>query len=247
MPQPLSIELHASGAETANGSGAAVDMGLVASVSPRSAAKLEVAVTAFADVERVRLVFEHAAAEAGPWLELDELDLTQTGDHEHSVGDAKRWLRVSWELFGAGPSPSITFSVAGKAHQVYVSPRGLGQAMRVHALEDITTPTVRAAACISVSSEADGYIGGRYKLPLKQWDETLSAQCARMAIRYALDACGWQPDGPDNVVMLAFAHATAWLKRLQDGKLEPPDIVDSTPEAFEGGSVVLSRPRRRPI
>lgn len=247
MSQPLSIELHASGVETANGSGAAVDMGLVASVSPRSAAKLEIAVTAFADVERVRLVFEHAALEAGPWLELDELDLTQTGDHEHSVGDAKRWLRVSWELFGAGSSPSLTFSVAGKAHQVYVSPRSLQRVMRVHALEDITTPHARAGACISVSSEADGYLGGRYTLPLKQWDDTLTEQCARIAIRYALDACGWQPDGPDGVVEKAFDRAIAWLKRLQDGKLEPPEIVDSTPEVFEGGSVVVSRPRRRPI
>jgi hypothetical protein len=75
MSQPLSIELAASAARVASGSGTGVDLGLVAETAPRSAARLDVAVTAFSDVERVRLVVEHSALEAGPWLELDALDI----------------------------------------------------------------------------------------------------------------------------------------------------------------------------
>ncbi len=243
MPQPLSIELRASGAVTAAGSGAAKDLGLVAETVPRSAARLEVEVSAFDGLERLRLVIEHAAAETGPWLELDALDIEQAGDLELAVGDTKRWLRCRWELFGED-TPSVTFWVRGEAHQVYVSPRQLKSAIRVVALEEITTPSERADACIAVSDEADGYLNGRYVLPLKKWGGDLSAMLAKMAVRYALDAAGWQPDGPDSVIKEAFAHALAWLKRLQDGKLEPPGIVDSTPETFEGGSVVMSRPRR---
>lgn len=247
MPQPLSIELAASAARTAAGSGAAVDLGLVASVSPRSAARLQVEVTAFAGLERLRLVVEHAASSAGPWLELADLNVEQTGDHDFTVGDSKRWLRLRWELFGEAGTPSVTFAVAGQAHQVYVSPRGLGSAIRVVALNEVTTASERADACIAVSDEADGYLNGRYTLPLKKWSGDLSSMLARMAVRYALDAAGWQPDGPDSVVKEGFAHAIAWLKRLQDGKLEPPGMVDSTPEVFEGGSVVMSRPRRSPL
>ncbi len=247
MSQPLSIELAASAARVASGSGVAVDMGLVANLVPRSAARLEIAVTAFADFERLRLAVEHAAAETGPWLELDALDIQDTGDYKHSVGDTKRWLRLSWQIVGPGDAPSVTFSVAGEAHQVYVGPNGLSSAIRVVALDEVTTLSERADACITVSDEADGYLGGRYTLPMRKWDTTLKAMLARMAVKYSLDAHGWQPEGPDSVIKDNFNASIAWLKRLQDGKLEPPGMVDSTPETFEGGSVVMSRPRRSVI
>lgn len=248
MSQPLSIELLASATRTAAGSGTALDLGLVANTVPRSAARLDIAVTAFADLERVRLVVEHAVAAAGPWLELDALDVVQTGDLQLSVGDTKRWLRVSWEFVAIDAAPSVTFSVAGTAHQVYVGPRDLGRyGIRASELEQITTPSARADACISVSDEADGYLAGRYVLPIKAWDDGLRGQCARMAVRYALDRCGWQPGGPDSVIETSFSRAVKWLERLQKGQLEPPGIVDSTPEVFEGGSVVVSRTRRSVI
>lgn len=245
MSQPLSIELAASVARVADGSGVAVDLGLVAATVPRSAARLTVEVSDFAELERLRLVVEHAADSSGPWLELDALDITQTGDYELSVADTKRWLRASWGFFGASGSPSVTFSATGLAHQVYVGPRDLGRyGIRLEELLAITTPSARADACIAVSDEADGYLNGRYVLPLTAWDDALRGQCARMAIRYSLDRCGWQPDGPDNVIEKSFDRALSWFKRLQAGQLEPPGLVDSTPEEFEGGSVVVSRPRR---
>ncbi len=247
MSQPLSIELAASAARVANGSGAAIDLGLVANTVPRSAARLSVEVSAFAGLERLRLAVEHAAAIGGPWLELDALDIEQTGDLDLSVGDTKRYLRISWELVGADNSPSVTFTVLGEAHQVYVSPRQLRSAIRVIALEEITTPSARADACITVSDEADGYLGGGYTLPLLKWDNALTAKCAHMAVKYSLDACGWQPAGPDSVIKDNFDNALAWLKRLQAGNLKPPGMVDSRPELHEGGSVVVSRQRRGPI
>lgn len=247
MSQPLSIELALSAAQTADGSGTAVDLGLVGGVAPRSAARLTVDVTAFADLERLRLAVESAPANTGPWLELDALDVEQTGEYDLSVGDTKRWLRLRWELVGIGAAPSVTFEVLGEAHQVYVSPRGLKSAIRVVALEEITTKSARADACIAVSDEADGYLGGRYTLPMLKWDNALSAKCAHMAIKYSLDACGWQPGGPDSVIKDNFDNALRWLARLQDGKLEPPGMVDSTPGTFEGGSVVMSRSRRSVI
>lgn len=244
MSQPLSIELAASEARAANGSGDAVDLGLVAGLVQRSAARLQIDVTEFSDVERLRLVVDTAPADTGPWLELDAIDVEQTDQYELSVGDTRRWLRLRWELTGPGVAASVTFSVAGEAHQVYVSPRGLKSAIRVIALDEITTLTARADACIAVSDEADGYLGGRYTLPLRKWDNALAAKCAHMAIKYSLDACGWQAAGPDSVIKENFDNAVKWLARLQDGKLEPPGMVDSTPETFEGGAVVVSRVRR---
>jgi phage gp36-like protein len=244
MSQPLSIELAPSAARTADGSGVPVDLGLVAEVAPRSAAELVITVTDWEDVALLRLVVETSAQESGPWLEVDSLELQETGDHELAVGDTRRWLRLRWELSAAGASPSVSFSVEGEAHQVYIGPRDIGRGLRIEALEKIATSHERAAACIAVSSEADGYLNGRYTLPLKRWDHALRRHCASMAVHYVLDAAGWQPEGPDNVVKTAFDRAVAWFKRLQAGQLEPPDIVDSTPATFDGGSVVVSRSRR---
>jgi phage gp36-like protein len=248
MSQPLAIELAPSLARTAAGAGVAVDLGLVANTVPRSAARLDaIEVSAFSGLERMRLVIEHAAASSGPWLELDALEVEQTGDYELSVGDAKRWLRVRWELFGDDGSPSVTFGVQGEAHQVYVGPRGLKSAIREPALSDMTTATARADACIAASDEADGYLGGAFTLPLLAWDNTLSAKCAHLAIKYALDACGWQPEGPDNVLLANYTAAIRWMEKLQKRQLTPPGMVDSTPGQHKNNARVArirSTPRR---
>jgi phage gp36-like protein len=248
MSQPLAIELAGSAERAASGSGAAVDLGVVSTAEgapARSAARLEISVSAYANVERVRLVVQHAGAEAGPWVELDALDVEQTGDYELSVGGTRRWLRLSWEFFGPGGSPAVTFSVAGAAHQIYFGPKDLGRCgLPRSVIDDRITKSAQADACIRVSDEADGYLGARYTLPMLAWDDGLRGHGAAMAVRYGFDACGWQPEGPDAVIEAAFDRGLAWLKRLADGKLEPPGMVDSTPEVFEGGSVVVSRPRR---
>jgi phage gp36-like protein len=248
MSQPLAIELAASAARTADGSGTAVDLGLVGNTTPRSAARLTFEVTAFSDLERLRLAVETAPAETGPWLELDAVDAEQTGEYELSVGDTKRWIRLRWELVGSGGSASVTFSADGTAHQSYIGPRDLGRyGIRRQVIDERIELATQADACITVSDEADGYLGGRYTLPMLSWSEDLKAHCARMAIKYGLDTCGRQVEEPEDQVERGFDRAIAWLKRLQAGQLEPPGMKDSTPETFEGGSVVVSRPRRSVI
>lgn len=227
MPQALAIELASSSARTSAGAGTAVDAG--PDGVERSASRLVLDVTAFAEVERIRLIVETAPGSSGPWLELDALDIDQTGEYDLSVGNTKRWLRLRWEFAGADGSPSVTFSVTGEAHQVYINPRDLKSAIRVIALDEITTLTARADACIAVSDEADGYLNGAYMLPLVSWDDGLRGQLARMAVRYALDACGWQPEGPDGVIEKSFDRALTWLKSVKKGTVRPPNIVDSTP------------------
>ena len=230
MSSSIAITLHPAGAETAAGQGAAVDLGLVAETVPRSAARLDVAVTALANIERVRVIIDHGPANVGPWLEVEAIDVQQTGDFEISVADTKRWLRVRWEFTGASGSPSVTFSVAGLAHQVYVGPRDLGRyGIRQEEIDAILTPAAKADACIAVSDEADGYLNGAYTLPIVAWDDGLKGHLARMAIRYGLDRCGWQPDGPGDKIETGFDRALMWLKLVQKGTVRPPGIVDSTP------------------
>jgi phage gp36-like protein len=251
MPQPLAIELLALGAQTADGQGAAVDLGLVSDADgapARTAARLLVQVTAFTALERVRLIVEHSASGTGDWLELGAVDIEQTDEYDLSVADSRRFVRARWEFTPGTGTPSITLGVAGEAHQLYCGPRDLGSFGITRAvINDLLTPHAQADGCITASDEADGYLGGRYTLPMLAWDKTLSAQVARMAVKYGFDVCGWQPDGPNDVIMGNHSAALKWLMRLQDGKLEPPGMVDSTPDVFEGGSVVVSRPRRSPL
>lgn len=248
MSQALAITLRASAAAAASDSGTAVDLGLVSEAEgapARSAARLLVTVTAFTDLERVRLIVEHSAAQGGPWLELDAVDLLQTGKVKFSVADSDRWVRVRWELTAGGGSPSITFGVAGEAHQVYCGPGDLGSfGITAEVIDDLLTKHAQADGCITASDEADGYLGGRYTLPMLAVDKTCTAQVARMAVKYGFDVNGWQPDGPADQVMSNFSGALKWFMRLQDGKLEPPGMKDSTPEEYEGGSSTMSKPQR---
>lgn len=237
MPQPLAITLRPPAAATADGEGAAVDIG-----AARTAARLTVTATDGPPQRPFQVAVQTSPDGVGGWVDIDEpLTIGVLGALDFSVAGAQRFLRVRWSV----PESPVTFGVAGVAHQVYCSPHDIGRyGLREQALLDITTQSALADACITVSAEADGYLGGRYVLPLVAWDDDLRAHCARMAARYALDASGWQPGGPDEVVERSFDRAIAWLKRLQAGQLAPPGIVDSTPTVFEGGSVVVSRPRR---
>lgn len=239
MPQPLTIELRGSATATADGAGAAVDIG-----ATRTAVRVTIVASAGPPQSPFRVGIQTSPDGLNGWMDIDELwSIDRLGAQEFSVDGAQRFIRARWEVYGAEP---VEFAVLGVAHQVYCSSKDIGRyGIREAALVDITTPSSRADACIAASSEADGYLGARYTLPLTAWGDDLRAHCARMAARYALDACGWQPDGPDDVVERAFDRALAWFKQLRSDQLDPPDIVDSSPITHprKRRARIVSRPR----
>lgn len=241
MAQPLAVTLAASATVTLSGSGSAVDVG-----TSRRTLVLRAQATSFVPVDldpvpMVVVTLETRASDTSPWRAATTLSMGATGDYALSVGGLDRYLRVSWALTNM---TSATFEATGTAEQTYCDPSDITRyAVPEHAIEEIDAST-RAAACLSATAEADGYIGSAHVLPLVSWGDDLRAHVASMAAARIFRRRGADPEGPDKIVFDAQSQALKWLARLADGRLTPPDMVDGAPETFDGGSVIVSRPAR---
>lgn len=256
MANPVAIALLASAVQSADGAGTEVAL-----TGSRRAVALTVAVTDLelvtpgvgepvagdADYDltlyTVRVVVETRLSSSHPWVECSDLDVTATGQQALAAGGLEAEVRVRWE-FGTNVT-SITFAVDGFAHVVYIDPAHITKyAVPEHSIAEISA-SARAEACIAVTGEAEGYIAGAYELPLVSWDdEALRMHVSRIAAALLFSQRGCEPQGADASVFLERERAIEWLNRVANGRLKPAGIVDTTPETFEGGSVVLSAPSR---
>jgi hypothetical protein len=236
MANPLPITLLPSEARSGTGSGSPVDIGEI-----RSAARLVAMVSTLEDEGTVALSVQ-TSPDGTTWSSAGDFEFFQaTGHTIEFFGPLKRFVRVRWEIAGDDPA---TFEVSGNAHVVYCDPADISRfSLPERALDGITN-SERVGACIAATDISDGYVGGAYKLPLVAWGDDLRAQTAKLAGAQLLRFRGVDPEGPDAVVFQGEEKATEWLNRLANGRLSPPGIIDQTPAVFEGGSVVVSRPRR---
>jgi phage gp36-like protein len=115
-------------------------------------------------------------------------------------------------------------------------------AIRAEALEELDEADVNAVI-LAASVEADGYLNAAYTLPLTAWGDDLRAHVASLVVYRLLNARGRDPEG-DPLVDQVHADAISWLKGVASGRILPPDIVDSTPDEYDGGGVVVSQARR---
>lgn len=237
MTQPLAVDLVASAAVVAAGSGSAVDMGTL-----RRALRLTARVTTFTPVDSdpvptLTLTLETRADPSDPWRAADQLDVLGLGVAELSAGGLDRYVRVSWALANL---TTVTFAVLGVAHVTYCDPADItNYAVPEHSIAEISA-SARADGCIAATDVAAGFVGAAYELPLTAWGEDLRQQTAYLAAAQLFSRRGVDPGGPDKVVIDNRDSALKWFDRLANGRLSPPGIVDSTPEEDEGGSFVVS-------
>jgi phage gp36-like protein len=75
------------------------------------------------------------------------------------------------------------------------------------------------------SSLADGYLSGRYTLPLSAWADDLRLHVAGMAAFRLLAARGYNPQvANDEVIRLLWEDAIRWLERVAAGTITPAGI-----------------------
>lgn len=114
------------------------------------------------------------------------------------------------------------------------------------ALSAVATATQEDAldAC---SALADGYLDGRFTLPLAAWGDDLRMHVAGMAAFRLLAGRGYDPQkGGDEVIRMLWEDAIRWLERVSAGSVTPAGITDSTPsveEHIEGGVVISNTSR----
>lgn len=245
MLQSYGFELLASALQSASGSGGSVDItdGSVA----RRAAVVTVDVTAFVPVDSdpmpsVLFTLETRANSAAPWRSAGSVSAGALGTYELSAGALDALVRLSWTFTNM---TSATFQADASAGVTFCDPSDITRyAVPERSIEDVDAST-RAAACIAVTDLAAGYLNSAFTFPITAWGDDLRAKCADLAAAHIFKHRGADPTGPDAMVFDARDKALSWLDRIANGRLKPVGIVDSTPEVFEGGAVVVQgRPKR---
>lgn len=116
----------------------------------------------------------------------------------------------------------------------YASTTDLGRlGVATQALSGLDAAT-REDALDACSALADGYLSGRYTLPLSAWGDDLRLHVAGMAAFRLLAARGYDPNrGADAAIRMLWDDAIRWLERVSSGSVTPAGIVDATPEEQE--------------
>ncbi len=100
----------------------------------------------------------------------------------------------------------------------------------------------KTKALTNASADADDELNRRYALPLAQWPGSLRRNVATIAGYELLSGRGFDSADEGSALKTRALAARAWLKRVGDGTLDPPGIVDDTDDdaVHEGGAVVVT-------
>lgn len=124
----------------------------------------------------------------------------------------------------------------------YCEPLDLANVINPLALTNISQ-SQQVAACIDASAEVDGYINGRYNLPLIGWDGTIRRHTAYIAVYILMSARGYNPSaGGDDQLEKNYWKAvgdprypgTGYFPGIQRQAIHPT-VQESAPQL---GSVV---------
>lgn len=237
MASPLAITLRAESAVVVSASEASVN------ATPwRTCARLTLRVTAFT-AGGLTLYVDTSSTGSDNWTAIARRAINATGDYPFTVVGLKGYVRA--RLVVADGSSGIVAGVSGEAHQLYCSPDDLQRfGLPEETIESLERSAEdKADACLAATDEAEGYLATRYTMPLVAWGEALRLHTSKLAVVSFLDKAGWQPSGPDDVIMAAYDRAIAWLKGVSKGTISPPGIVDSS--APTAGSSVSGGARVR--
>lgn len=250
MTNPLSVSLHASGAENASGSGTAVDVTVdadaVSGVYVRGAARLRLDLSALTGTSLL-VVLESGPSSTGPWKQIGTFAaMTATGWQELVVAGGLSHLRCSWTLTGT----TATFAVTGQALTIFASPSDLRIPSGV---STSIGEEAKAKHLLSATGQVAGALQVVNALPLTTWGEDVRDATAVIATVELLDEIGWRPtDDFDkrllqryyNVVGSIDQNEAGWLDKVATGRRDPVGMVDSTPDTKEAGPVMYSTAAR---
>lgn len=129
----------------------------------------------------------------------------------------------------------------------YATPDLLQNAINVFSLIDVT-PTQQAYACTVGNAEADGFLSGRYALPIAEpFDPLIVHHALQLAVFYLLDARGYQPDaGADARWKPAAEVSREWFRNVQRQNIHPAVVpaVAQPGDPIRDLPQVISQPQR---
>jgi hypothetical protein len=248
MPNPLALTLHASAVQATSGQSATFDLLATAFAADglrRRIAELLLEVTAASGTAPTLNVTIETSPNPTSWQPvLAFKSFTDVGFQRLKFGPLERYLRAKWVI--GGTTPSFTLQITGDAHVVYAA----HDDFFVHGLPRIAVPDptdpvdLLSGALLGASSNANAQIPRAHTLPLKDpYPESLKRCCCKLAAFDFLTQRGFDPDDPaDKEVVTAAKAAEKWLDSLGGGV--EPDWVDATPDEYDAGAYMSTRPRR---
>jgi len=255
MTTPLTIELHASSAETVTGSGTGVDVTKndagTSGTYTRGAARLRLDVSAVSGTNpTLDVVVQTGPSSTGPWKQVGAFTrATATTWEELPVAGLLDWVRVSWTIAGTD-TPTFTFAVTGAAQIVYCSPADLRlPADSAATISDAT----KAKHILAATGKVAAALNVANLLPLTSWGEDIRDAAAIIATVEMFDEVGWRPEADfdkrlllryHNVVGSIDQNEAGWLDKVATGRLLPVGLVDATPDTEEAGPVMYSTAAR---
>src|SRR5688500_10636618 len=186
MANALAVTLHASGEETASGTGPVVDIG-----AGRSALALSLSITSTDGALATHI--ETSANGATGWHEIGQFDSSNAPfQSERSFDQAERYVRARWTFDGT----AVTFELAGAAHQLFATRRHLFRRMPEEALTSRAQTHEIADALIAASGDTEDAIGTAYSMPLVRGSESVARRSASIALYLLMDGVvGVKPGG----------------------------------------------------
>lgn len=213
MAQALLVTLHALGAEAADANGAAVDIGEL-----RSAVKLALTITAITG--NLTVFVETSPDGATGWRGVGQFDVaTAVGRQRWCFDECDRYVRVRWDV-----GTSATFSVAGEAHVLFARRGDLTSGSIPAAALASIDARVLADALIKASALAEDEISTSNPPPLTTWPESVTCNCADLAVFYAMSHRGFNPENSPLIVE-KYKDARSWFRSVAQGKVKPPGLT----------------------
>jgi len=219
MANPVDIELHASGQETSDASGAAVDLD---SRGLRSAVQVTLTVTA---ITGSAVVFVETSPNGTTgWRSVGQFDaVAAVGRQSWSFDQCDRYARVRWDLTGSGAA--MTFAVAGAAHVLYGEREDLAHEINAQALQNVDARII-ARCRVKASCDAEAALATGYEMPLTEWPESIGQREAAIAVFLVMRHRGFKPGTTiDDLVVKAHDDAQRWLKDVGAGRIKPPGMT----------------------
>ena len=112
------------------------------------------------------------------------------------------------------------------------------------ALEDVDDADIDAQLQASAGT-MDSYLSSRYALPIASPYPSGLKRCnVDIAVFHILMRRGFNPEEYDENYKLLHDSCMEWLKNVRDGKLNIPDLIDSTPNKSEAAPAFSSNALR---
>lgn len=124
----------------------------------------------------------------------------------------------------------------GPSNAPYCDPPDLTNYLPATALA-LASPSQKTQACIDATQEADGFLRGRFELPLLAWGNDIRKYTAWIACYLLMSTIGFQPTaGSDRLIVERYYQAVGWPERPGSGWFPGiqrqsihPDVTPSVP------------------